>query len=74
MIISPFTPLFFPDVKADGIDSRYIQTFATTDEILVEIIGLTSEEAPTASIICEPSQNVLCDIQFSQWDINTDDR
>lgn len=74
MIISPFTPLFFPDVKADGIDSRYIQTFATTDEILVEVIGLTSEDAPSASIICEPSQKVLCDITFSQWDINSNDR
>ena len=74
MIISPFTPLFFPDVKVDGIDSRYIQTFATTDEILVEVIGLASEGTPTASIICEPSQDVLCSIQFSQWNINSNDR
>lgn len=74
MIISPFTPLFFPDVKVDGIDSRHIQTFATTDEILVEVIGLASEGTPTASIICEPSQDVLCRIQFSQWNINANDR
>lgn len=74
MIISPFTPLFFPDVKVDGIDSRYIQTFATTDEILVEVIGLASEGTPTASVICEPSQDALCDIQFSQWNINANDR
>lgn len=74
MIISPFTPLFFPDVKVDGIDSRYIQTFATTDEILVEVIGLASEGTPTVSIICEPSQDVLCSIQFSQWNINSNDR
>ena len=74
MIISPFTPLFFPEIKVDGIDSRYIQTFATSDEILVEVIGLASEGTPTASIICEPSQDVLCNIQFSQWDINANDR
>ena len=74
MIISPFTPLFFPEIKVDGIDSRYIQTFATSDEILVEVIGLASEGTPTASIICEPSQDVLCYIQFSQWDINANDR
>lgn len=74
MIISPFTPLFFPEIKVDGIDSRYIQTFATSDEILVEVIGLASEGTPTASIICEPSQDVLCRIQFSQWDINANDR
>lgn len=74
MIISPFTPLFFPEIKVDGIDSRYIQTFATSDEILVEVIGLASEGTPTASIICEPSQDVLCSIQFSQWNINSNDR
>lgn len=74
MIISPFTPLFFPDVKVDGIDSRYIQTFATTDEILVQVLGSTTDEAPSATIICEPSQAELCQVSFRQWDINTTDR
>lgn len=37
MIISPFTPLFFEKYKSDGIESRYIQTFAQTDQILVEM-------------------------------------
>ena len=36
MIISPFTPLFFPPLKCDGVESRYVQTFADTDEILVD--------------------------------------
>ena len=39
MILSPFTPLFFPSAKADGIESAYIQTFAPTDKILIELIG-----------------------------------
>lgn len=74
MIISPFTPLFFPDIKVDGIDSRYIQTFATTDEILVQVLCNTTDEAPSATIICEPSQAELCQVSFRQWDINTTDR
>lgn len=38
MLISPFTPLFFLDPKVDGIESPYIQTFANTDRILIELI------------------------------------
>lgn len=39
MLISPFTPLFFIDPKVDGVESPYIQTFANTDRILLELIG-----------------------------------
>lgn len=38
MLISPFTPLFFIDPKVDGVESPYIQTFASTDRILIELI------------------------------------
>lgn len=38
MLISPFTPLFFIDPKVDGVESPYIQTFANTDRILIELI------------------------------------
>lgn len=43
MIISPFTPLFFEDFKSDGIESRYIQVFATTDQILLECLCAPGE-------------------------------
>jgi len=43
MMLSPFTPLFFPSSKADGIESEYVQTFSTDDEILVEIFGMPTE-------------------------------
>lgn len=43
MIMSPFTPIFFPSAKADGTESRYVQTFSTDDTILVEILGMPSE-------------------------------
>lgn len=39
MLISPFTPLFFLDPKVDGVESPYIQTFANTDRILIQLIG-----------------------------------
>ncbi len=39
MIISPFTPLFFEDFKSDGIESRYIQVFATFDPILLNVFS-----------------------------------
>lgn len=37
MLISPFTPLFFGSRKSDGMKSRYVQTFAPTDRILVQV-------------------------------------
>jgi len=69
MIVSPFTPLFFIKRKADGIDSEYIQTFATTDQILLQLIGGRNDTV-VAQIISEPDGAVLHQIQFNQWDIN----
>ena len=43
MILSPFTPLFFPSAKADGIESAYIQTFAPADKILIELLFLAMQ-------------------------------
>lgn len=69
MIVSPFTPLFFINRKADGIDNEYIQTFATTDQILLQLIGGRNDTV-VAQIISEPDGAVLHQIQFNQWDIN----
>ena len=39
MIISPFTPLFFsPSTDKFGAKSKYVQLFARTDRIFVELI------------------------------------
>lgn len=51
MIISPFTPLFFEDFKSDGIESRYLQVFATTDQILLECLFAPSEYIGDFAII-----------------------
>lgn len=73
MIVSPFTPLFFLNRKTDGIDSDYIQTFAPTDRILLQIIS-THEETVTAEVIDEDRGEPLYEISFSQWDINESTR
>lgn len=50
MLISPFTPVFFPPQKCDGTDGEYIQTFYITDSILLEIICSSDEPEPAATI------------------------
>ncbi len=69
MIVSPFTPLFFVDRKADGIESGYIQTFSVTDRILVECL-CSSEESFSGGVFTEPEHKVLCPIAFQEWQIN----
>ena len=71
MIISPFTPLFFNLPKADGIESDYIQTFATTDRILLEIIGTPLDRSLIVLLVSYPNGNTHQVIQMSQWSINS---
>ena len=71
MIISPFTPLFFNLPKADGIESDYIQTFATTDRILLEIIGTPLDRSLIVLLVSYPNGNTQQVIQMSQWSINS---
>lgn len=79
MILSPFTPIFFNRRKGiDGVESRYLQTFANTDQINVQVIASTSEEEPTASIyIAAPNPNddeKLYDIVWNEWEMNDNDK
>lgn len=67
--VSPFTPLFFINSKADGIDSEYIQTFATTDQILLQIF---SDRVISATVTAEPDGEDLFDIDFNEWRISDD--
>lgn len=71
MIISPFTPLFFLNRKTDGRDSEYIQTFATTDRILLQMIGETSY-SPAASVVDATNGRLIYTPSFSSWQINSD--
>lgn len=74
MIISPFTPLFFINRKADGIDSEYIQTFAPSDRILLQILGPADEAGIVAYVRNEITGKNHCQIAFNVWDINSDVR
>lgn len=69
MMISPFTPLFFVDRKADGIESEYMQVFAPTDQILLEIFG-NKDSAPYAYVYDENRGRILYHINFNRWDMN----
>ncbi len=70
MIMSPFTPLFFPSVKADGIESEYIQTFSTKDEILVELLGMPAE-SPDFSLYSEPDHRQIALPKFETYTLNS---
>lgn len=74
MIVSPFTPLFFINRKADGIDSDYIQTFATSDRILLQLLGPVDEAGIIAYVRNEETGKNHCRIVFSVWDVNSDVR
>lgn len=72
MIISPFTPLFFPSAKADGIESPYIQTFAPTDQIFIELIG--PKFWAGAAYILGIDGAASFQILFNTWDITESTR
>ena len=59
MILSPFTPIFFEPRKGrNGVPSNYIQTFAPSDEILLQFIGVTGETPPTTKVFDVPSSGI----------------
>lgn len=70
MIISPFTPIFFEDFKSDGIESRYTQIFASTDQILFECL-CTADETVNFAIVGEDDygHEINSQINFRQWNI-----
>lgn len=69
MIVSPFTPLFFIQGKRDGIASEYMQTFAPTDRILLQIFDAKSN-VPSVEIRDACTGEWLSDIHLNQWQVN----
>lgn len=72
MIISPFTPLFFsPSTDKFGAKSKYVQLFARTDRIFIELISSPEGQEPVVYI-----NNLLNDastpIILSSWQMNDD--
>lgn len=74
MKISPFTPLFFnPSTSSCGLGSRYMQTFAPTDKILIEVIGSVGDTAPVATVNDLCSETVYDTITWQNWQMNDSD-
>lgn len=73
MKISPFTPLHFAGTnESDGLPSRYIQTWAATDQILIEVVAAMGESAPTATLNDAHTGTPLGTIEFQEWQMNAE--
>lgn len=74
MILSPFTPIFFePRKGTNGVPSNYIQTFAPSDQIMLQFIGVTGDAPPTTRVIDAYDDSVFYTIEWSLWQMNPND-
>ena len=74
MILSPFCPIFFQPRKGrNGIPSYYVQTFAPSDHIQLQLIGVAGESAPTTEIRNACDGSVLDTIDWNSWQMNSTD-
>ena len=72
MKISPFTPLYFREAnESDGLPSRYIQTWAPTDQIMIQVIAEVGDTAPVATLNDAHTGASLGAIEFMEWQMNT---
>lgn len=73
MILSPFTPLQFGTHRTDGLKSEYIQTFASTDRILIQVLVYRGERVNTdLHVYTEPGHVFFATLPMMQWEINDD--
>ena len=73
MKISPFTPLHFSEAnRSDGMPSRFIQLWAPTDQILVEVIASAGDTAPSASLNDAHTGSVIGPVEWNEWKMNAD--
>lgn len=64
-VLSPFTPIFFPEHQSDGLESRYVQTFAATDRILIQYFG----DAAVTQLLDGDTEAVLFTLTPQSWEI-----
>ena len=68
--ISPFTPLFFnPTTDRFGAKSKYIQKFASSDIIFIELIGDKSDAVP-ALVVRDLINERQDSIEWHTWNMN----
>lgn len=73
MKISPFTPLHFSEAnRSDGMPSRFIQLWAPTDQILVEVIASAGDTAPSASLYDAHTGSVIGSVEWNEWKMNAE--
>ena len=74
MIFSPFCPIFFQTRKGrNGAPSAYVQTFAPTDKIQLQLICVSGETAPTTKVYDACTDTALFTVEWSTWDMNGTD-
>lgn len=72
--VSPFTPLFFmPSTDSCGVGSRYIQIFASSDQIMLQVIA-RSESRTISGKIINVATNTEVDINWNIWSMNSTDK
>ena len=73
MKISPFTPLHFGiEPESDGLPSRYVQLFASTDQIMVQVLAGSDETLSDATLKDAHGSDVIGTIGWNEWEMNED--
>ena len=73
MKISPFTPLHFGEAnESDGLESRYVQVFAPTDQMLIEIIAEADDVAPDCALLDAHTGSRIGNVSWQTWQMNSD--
>lgn len=68
--ISPFTPLFFnPSTDQYGAASKYVQIFAPTDQILIEVIAVSEYREIKGAVIDAVNESETA-IDWNVWVMN----
>lgn len=72
--VSPFTPLFFnPSTDRSGVGSRYMQVFAPSDQIMLQVIA-RSESRTISGKIVNVATDAEVDIDWNIWSMNSTDK
>lgn len=71
MKISPFTPLCFEPYVSDGLPSRFVQVFAATDQIMVQVFAGASETVDAATLKYAHNNEEAFSIEWNVWSMNT---
>lgn len=73
MKISPFTPLHFGnEPESDGLPSRYVQLFASTDQIMVQVFAGSGETLSDATLKTAHGSDIIGTIGWNEWEMNED--